>query len=152
MEAMATEVMSRLAQVRHGHQELRKELRGSSGALEALELREEVAGIRALAARVRHACREEFPLEEALAAEVLGETAAPVMLLLAGRRDLCERLDRVERLLAAPDARDDLWREAAGLFKALSCHLCRAENGVLAAVDLVQVGTFTLPPPRACRH
>jgi hypothetical protein len=137
------EARVRLAAVRAGTQTLRAELPRLSAATEALELRGDAAAIAALIPRLKLECGDHFPAAEALARELLGPGMASTVPVLAEQCELGARLARIEVMLpraGAEAARDELWRESIELVRALGCHLCRTENGLLPMLDVVAGG------------
>jgi len=145
----------RLAQIRQHHGDLQAQLRDSGDALEALERHADDAGIRRLAVRLRLECHEHFPREEALALEVLGARSPSVVRARAEHRQLQERLDRVDAILAAPGspgAREDLGREVTALLDALSYHLRCEERGLFMLLEFIQLGFVTSFESGRCRH
>ena len=140
---MLEQTRQRLAAVRAGTRALREELPRLTAAAEALELRGDAAAIAALVPRLRLECRDHFPVAESLARELLGPGVASTVPVLAEQGELGARLARIERLLGSAGAdsgRDDLWRESVDLVRALGCHLCRKENGLLPVLDVVAGG------------
>jgi hypothetical protein len=137
------EARERLAVVRAGTQALRAELPRLTAATEALELRGDAAAIAALIPRLKVECGDHFPAAQALARELLGPGMASTVPVLAEQGELGARLARIEVMLpraGAEAARDELWRESIELVRALGCHLCRTENGLLPMLDLVAGG------------
>jgi hypothetical protein len=154
--AMFTEeARLRLAAVRAGTQALRAELPRLSAATEVLELRGDSAAIAALIPRLKLECGDHFPAAQALARELLGPGVASTVPVLTEQSELGARLARIEVMLpraCGETARDELWRESIELVRALGCHLCRTENGLLPLLDLVAGGgpAPTELPAAAC--
>jgi hypothetical protein len=134
-----------LDRIRGDHTRLRAVLAGHDGALADLELRGDTRGIRRLALLLRAECDEHFPLEEDRAREVLGPESGPLSLLVDEHRDLRRRVGEIELLLAGAGGgdHDQLWRAWVDLARALSCHICREEHGLLPLLDVVASGAFT---------
>jgi hypothetical protein len=135
-----------LAAIRREQRALRAQLSLLETALDRLELHSDAGPVGTLLPGLRLRCRDHFLGVEALAHDLLGagrvEPPQPV------HGDLDVRLGELEGLLARADqveGRDDLWRAGHDLVRVLSCHLCRAEHGLLPMLDQAAAGV----PPEA---
>jgi hemerythrin-like domain-containing protein len=143
---ISQEDTARIARIRSEHQVLRRKLVDFADAVDGLALRGETEGAAALVSLLRAECDQHFPIEEELAIRLLGASSKPVLLLLSEHRDLRARTERVEQLVERArrgdtTSHDELGGEMLQLGKALTCHLCREENGLLPMIETLPLGS-----------
>jgi len=139
-KATIEELAARIERIRRDHAGMLMQLRHFADAIDALELRDDVAGVIAFCAQLAVECDEHFPFEEALAAELFGEDDPAVVRLVGEHRALRHQaaclLALVERVRQGSiDAVDELILEARQIGPALTCHLCREDRELLPMME-----------------
>lgn len=120
------------ADPRQEHQDLRREIHQLDGAVEALELRGEVAALAEFLRRFERRYAEHFLHQDALV-QARGDSQARLASLKDDRNRIQAQVEYltllVGRVLAGHEAaRDELWIEAQKVKSSLSCLLCHEEQ------------------------